>query len=464
MKLIDRVRAKALSIWPTLFQPVDIASLVFFRVSFGLLLVVEVWRYFEYGWIRKFYIEPQFHFTYYGFGWVQPWPGSGMYVLFSILGLSALCVMLGLLYRLASVLFFLSFTYVFLLDQARYLNHFYLISVISFLMMFVPAHRSFSLDVLLNKNLRAKTAPRWALWILRAQLGLMYVFAGLAKINADWLRGSPMREMLARNVSLPLVGKYFTDERVVMLFAYGGLLLDLFVVPFLLWRKTRYFALAATVGFHVMNHFLFNIGIFPFFAIAGTLLFLAPDWPRRLFGRRTRIESEKPAGPPKKIRKVEQPYSRAAVILLAVHFGLQLLLPLRHHLYPGDVNWTDEGQRFAWRMMLRAKQANGRFVATDRFTGQRRMIYPAQYLHREQVATMWIQPDMILQFAHFAAEDVRRREGWHGVAINAAVTARLNGRRGQAFVDPQVNLAAEKRSLAPAKWILPLTEPLPVPH
>jgi vitamin K-dependent gamma-carboxylase len=47
------------------------------------------------------------------------------------------------------------------------------------------------------------------------------------------------------------------------LFSYGGLLFDLLVVPFLLFRHTRPLALLAAVGFHLMNSQLFTIGIFP---------------------------------------------------------------------------------------------------------------------------------------------------------------------------------------------------------
>ena len=462
MKWNDRLQAAVRAMWPRLLEPVDIASLVFFRIAFGLLLFVEIWRYFQFGWIKRFYIDPAFHFTYYGFGWVQPWPGRGMYYLFAILGASALCILLGFKYRLAAATFFCCFTYVFLLDQARYLNHFYLICVISFLLIFVPAHRAFSVDALLSKSPPSKTVPRWALWILRAQLTLMYVFAGIAKLNGDWLHGSPMRDLLALHVSVPLVGPHLTDERVVMLFSYGGLFFDLFVVLFLLWSKTRYVALVAAAAFHGMNHFLFEIGIFPWFAMAGTLLFLPPDWPRRLFSRRRREEAPAPASAPKRGRKLPAPtYSRAVLILLVAHFALQVVLPFRHLLYPGNVNWTDEGHRFSWRMMLRAKQGTGRIVASDRVSGQKRTINPRQYLSREQIATMWIQPDMILQFAHFAAGQLRR-EGWQVIDIRASVAASLNGRRAQMLTDPQVNLDAEKRSLLHAKWIMPLTEPLPL--
>ena len=107
-----------------LFEPVDIASLVFFRIAFGVVIIYEVWLQFSRGWIKLDYIDPDYHFSYYGFGWVQQWPGNGMYFHFLALGVMGACIALGLWYRIATVLFFLGFTYVFLLDQALYLNHF----------------------------------------------------------------------------------------------------------------------------------------------------------------------------------------------------------------------------------------------------------------------------------------------------------------------------------------------------
>ena len=479
MSLNERLGAATRTLWARLFEPIDIASLVFFRVAFGTLLVVEVGRYFANGWIKQFYIDPHFHFTYYGFSWVRPLPGNGMYVLFAILGVLGVCIVLGYKYRIATPLFFLGFAWVFLLDQTRYLNHFYLITLISFLLIFVPAHRAFSLDAKFEKGVRASTVPRWTLWILLAQFSLMYIYAGIAKINADWLRGSPMRGMLSRHTSLPWVGPHLTDERVVMVFAYGGLAFDLFIVPLLLWRRTRWFALLWAAAFHGMNNQLFDIGIFPFFAMAGTLLYLPPDWPRRLWsavapataflrgGAATPSPQKAVAAAAalqtKRARKVIQPQlSRPVVVLLTIYFALQLLLPLRHFLYPGNVDWTDEGHRFAWRMMLRSKQGRGRFVAVDRLTGQQRYINPSTYLVRDQVSKMWVQPDTILQFVHYMANRLRG-EGWQVVEIRSSIAVSLNGRKAQIFVDPRVNLAAQKRNLGRNTWILPLKEPLPKP-
>ena len=449
-----------------LFAPVDIASLVFFRIAFGAVMLWEVWRYFSYGWIGAYYIDPVFHFSYYGFGWVQPWPGNGMYLHFLALGVLAGCVMLGLFYRVATALFFLGFSYVFLLEQTLYLNHFYLICLVSLLMIFVPAHRAFSMDALRKPEIRSRTVPAWALWILAAQMAIAYFYGGLAKLNADWLQGEPMRMWLSASTDFPVIGSLFTREWAPYLFSYGGLLFDLLIVPLLLWRKTRMFAFAAAVGFHVTNAELFQIGIFPWLAIAATTLFLPPSWPRRLANRlsvpwlsREYAETAPRTMQPSQASSGLHGRQYAALALLGIFLAVQLLVPLRHHLYPGNANWTEEGHRFAWHMKLRDVQAEATFYATDPDSGEVWELDPERYLTGWQAGRMAPYPDMILQFSHHIA-DAYRQEGYEDIEIRAEVMASLNGREPQPLVDPDENLAQQSRTLAPSAWILPLEQPL----
>src|SRR5690606_11851563 len=139
----------------------------------------------------------------------------------------------------SALLFFLGISYVFLLEQACYLNHVYLIALLAFLMIFVPAHRAGSVHAWLRPWRRAEVAPACALWLLRAQVGIPYFYAGVAKLNPDWLRGEPLRMWLRDSVDLPVLGPLLVEEWVVYTFAYGGLLFDLLIVPALLWRRTR---------------------------------------------------------------------------------------------------------------------------------------------------------------------------------------------------------------------------------
>ena len=94
-------------------------------------------RFWLKGWIETIYIQPNFHFSYFGFEWVKPL-GNYTYILFIICGLAAIFIALGFKYRMAIITFFLSFTYIELMDKTIYLNHYYFISMMSFLMIFLP--------------------------------------------------------------------------------------------------------------------------------------------------------------------------------------------------------------------------------------------------------------------------------------------------------------------------------------
>ena len=264
-----------------LFEQVDASSLVFFRIAFGVIMLVEVWRYWSHGWIERYYIAPVFLFKYQGFEWIEPWPGSGMYWHFGLLAVLALMIAAGMLYRLAAVLFFFAFSYVFLLDLARYLNHFYLVILVAFLMVLVPANRSLAVDAALRPGTRSATVPAWSVWLFRLQFEVVYLYAGIVKLNPDWLRLEPMGMWLAQNKGLALIGPLFVQDWVVAIAVYGAIVLHLGGAPLLLFRRTRAYVIVIYFAFHLMNHFLFQIGIFPWLTMAATLIFLEPDWPKQ---------------------------------------------------------------------------------------------------------------------------------------------------------------------------------------
>ena len=453
-----------------LLAPVDNSSIVTFRVFFGLLMFWEVNRYFQKGWIDAFYVDPPFNFTYHGFGWVQPWPGWGMQAHFLALGILAVCITVGFYYRIAAPLFFLGFTYVFLLEKAHYLNHLYLACLISFLMIFVPAHKAFSVDAHRNPGIRSTTAPTWALVLLATQVGIVYFYGGLAKLNWDWLHGEPMRIWMAEETQFPILGRWFTDEWMVYLVSYGGLLFDLLIVPALLWRRTRWFAVAALVLFHRFNAEMFSIGIFPMFATLSVVLFLPPDLPRNIGNK---LRGTKPAKPARGKARHQHPgdgdtagripfserarVQQVTVILVLAYLGIQLLIPFRHWLYPGNTAWTDQGDRFAWRMMLVSKRGDISFEVYHPQSGQTWEVNPDDYLTGPQVSLMKSQPDMILQFSHYLA-DVWAEDGYDNVEVRAISSISLNGRDPYPIVDPTVNLAAEELTPFNADWITSIEE------
>lgn len=431
-----------------LFEPVDPASLAFFRVAFGLILLVGVLRYFLVGKIDEYYVQPRFHFTYYGFEWVRPWPELGMYAHFAVLAIAATLLALGIAYRAAAALFATGFTYVFLLEKARYLNHHYLILLLAWLLVLVPAQRAFSVGSRFGGGPCA--VPYWSLFLLRAQIGLVYFFAGVAKLNGDWLRALPLRMWLPERSGHPLIGELLAQEWVAWAFSYGGLALDLLAWPLLAWRATRRIAFVLLAAFHLTNATLFGIGLFPWIMIAATTLFFAPDWPRRFLGSGEALE---PLPPTTRLRR------RALATFLTVYLAAQLLIPLRHYLYPGYVSWTEEGHRFAWHMKLRDKEAQATFFVRDPETGERWQVDPNDVLAPWQAHTMAGRPEMVREFAAHLARSPDRPG--RVLEVRASVYAALNGRTPEPLVDPAVDLARETRGLWHTDWILPLNAPAP---
>ena len=421
-----------------LAAPIDGASLVAFRVAFGLAMAANVLRYEAQGWVDELYVAPELAFPF--LEGVERLPGPAMHGVFAVVLASALGIASGLAHRLFTAVFLVAFTYLELVDRTTYLNHYYLVSLLAALMLVMPLGRTGTL-----RKRRIGTLPRWCLWTLRMQLGLVYVFAGLAKLRGDWLlRAEPLHTWLRRYAHAPLVGPVMDDPWLAYAFSWAGLFFDLFVVFFLLRPRTRPLAYAAVVVFHAVTALLFPIGIFPWLMIVATPLFFEPGWPRRLW------RGEAP-------QTVEQrtPLPLAALALLGVWFAVQLALPLRQHLHPGNACWHEQGYRFAWNVMVMEKTGMLELRVLDA-EGRETRLAARELLSPLQQRMVPTQPDLVRELAR----QVRARFEAEGhpapVEVRADAWASLNGRPSQRLIDPNVDLAHAGRP--PAGWILPLAE------
>ncbi len=430
------------------------ASLVVFRVLFGTLMALSTIRFAANGWISELYIEPKFYFTFYGFDWVKPLPGVGMYLLFALVFISSVMIALGWRYRLATILFFLSFTYIELIDKTNYLNHYYVISLISFLLIFMPAHRRFSIDSRHNPQLLSPQTPSWAPFLLKFQLGVVYFFAGVAKLNTDWLFNAlPLKIWLPARSYLPVIGDLMAEPWVAYLLSWGGALYDLLIVFFLLLARTRPVAYGFVIVFHMLTYILFpGIGMFPFIMIGLTLIFFSADFHEKILARLEAFIGVKQEARPK--ASSASTLSGIGRVALVLYITWQCLMPMRYLLYPGPLFWREEGYRFSWRVMLMEKAGTVTFHVEDAATGRKGQVATYDYLSPQQEKMMATQPDMILQFAHFLAEELKRK-GLVDPKIRAEATVTLNGQRSRPFTDPTVDLVHQKESFLPKTWILP---------
>jgi len=458
----------------SLFRSVDIHALVFFRIAFGILGFADVagtWGY-KHLYMGSFHPDG-FQFKYYGFEWVAPLPEPFMTIFFLLLMGAAIGIALGWRYRACCWFFAFGFLYVFLLEKAYYLNHAYLFATIAFVMPFLPAQRAWSADVLRRPQISLRKIPWWPLLLLQFMMGVVYFYGGIAKINPDWLNALPLKLWLRDKSNMPLLGGLWAQEWVAYLMSYGGLLLDLLVVFFLIFRRTRWWALGFVLFFHLTNLILFKIGIFPFLSTTLTLLFFPPDFPRSLYRwlclrfprlkrinewwiKKESIASEGISSSPISYTPTQQ---KRIIALLSLFAFIQLTIPLRHHYFADDVAWTEEGHRYAWRMMLRSKQGYGSFFVQTKGYPKREKINIVDHLKdKRQRRKLYTHPDMILQFAHYL-RDHYRQQGEEEVEVYADIRVRLNGRKYQPYVNPDVDLAKEEWSfLEEADWLVRVEE------
>ena len=429
--------------------------LALYRIGFGILIMFSLVRFASNGWIESLYIEPDFHFSYYGFSWVKPL-GIYTYLIFLICFASALFVTIGYKYRYSIVILFLSFTYIELMDKTTYLNHYYLLSCISFLMIFLPCATYFSIDKQENVKI-----PQWTIDSLKILIVIVYIYAGLAKINSDWLiNAQPLKIWLRAKYTIPFIGETLLQKDYsYYLFSWGGMIYDC-VIPFLLlYKRTRYFAFFMVIAFHIMTRVLFPpIGMFPYIMIFSCIIFFDNslhkkilDFIRQFLG--LRIKSlEKFTSDINSYAK-----SRLIIPIVVLFFVFQIIFPLRNNFYQGELLWTEQGYRFSWRVMLIEKAGYTTFKVVDNKNKNFQVIDNMDFLTPFQIKQMSFQPDMILEYAHFLGDTFKKR-GFNDVSVFADSYVTLNGRPSKRFIDPKVDLYKQKNDLKHKTWIIPIKD------
>lgn len=435
----------------TLFKEVSPEPLAFFRIVFGLLMTFSTIRYIANGWVTEFFIQPEHYFKYPYFHWVQN-PGEiGIYFLFGTLLLSSILITIGYKYRFAAITFLLSFLYIELIDITYYLNHYYFVSLIAFIMVFLPAGNCFSIDALQKGE--TESIPNWTILIIKFQVAVVYVFAGIAKLNYDWLFDAmPLSIWLPANSHLPLIGGLMKYQFTAYLFSWFGAIYDLFIVFFLIYPKTRKVAYFLVIVFHLSTSALFNIGVFPYVMIALTTIFFDKSFQinvvnrlKKWFGYKTNVITTHSYRPSMKT------VVSTSILIFTI---IQLAIPLRFLLYSGDLFWKEEGYRFSWRVMLMEKAGTVFFTVVDKDTNKKIEIVNSDYLTPNQEKQMSTQPDLILQFVKIIEEDFATK-GITNVAIYADSFVKLNGNFSKRYIDDKVDLTKKSYQDDLDTWILP---------
>jgi len=429
-----------------LFKSIDNAQLIVFRVFYGILVAAECFGAIATGWVRRTLIEPKFTFSFIGFEWLQPLPGNGMYVYFAVMGVMGILITLGYRYRFAAFTFAFMWAGAYLMQKTSYNNHYYLLMLLAFIMAFLPANRDFSIDARRNATLRSHHMHNYIRWLIILQLFIVYTYASVAKWYSDWFDLSIIELLMKGKKDYVLIGDLLQEKWIHTSIGVFGILFDLLVVPAMLWKPTRKFFFVLAIFFHLFNSIIFRIGIFPYLSLAFCVFFFEPQTIRNIFLRKKSITITEQDRRPKKYRLL--------LGILSIYFVVQLLLPLRHFTFPGDVLWTEEGHRLSWRMMLRSRSGSIRYRVVNKATDKVTRIDLNEFLTKKQRRKVGAYPDFAWQFA----QHLKKHYAQKGEDISVFVTskARVNQSDYQPLIDPDVDLAAVPwKHFSHNEWILP---------
>lgn len=422
-------------IFKSWFKPTPSFPLEAFRFLLGIAYLVFFVRWYLSGRFEALYIKPEFHFRY---DWFFPLPElseAQSYFLLILLVLASIAIILRWRVRWAGLTILLGFGYFFFLEKGMYNNHYYFMLLLAAWLMVVFDGKPSKFPI------QAELIPQWKLWVFRVQIIIVYFFGGIAKFNSEWLSGNTTSRLLMVRFDL-------TEEQYLSLISqmltWGGIGFDLFIGFLLLWKPTRWVGFALAIAFNLTNHFVFNIGVFPWMMMASLLLFLDESpfkvWKAQGWGQ-LKFES-KPL----------------VVYFLSIILLVQVVLPFRHLLYPGKVVWTEEGYFFSWRMISSVKKTNAKFRVSGRGLSKPVIVEPKKVLTRMQNHALGRYPELALQYAHHLKEEYRKK-GIRDIRVEAKVQVKMNNRPYQFVFDPLLDLASVPiRPLKSNRHIKPLEE------
>ena len=428
-----------------LFKQIDNTGLVLFRVLFGLLISIEAFGAIATGWVKRVLVDPEFTFNFIGFDFLQNFQGDGMYLYFVIMGTFGLMVMLGYKYRYSMFFFALLWSGVYLMQKTSYNNHYYLMMLLSWMMVFLPANRWFSLDAKFNPSIKSPSMPNWAKWLVITQVFIVFTYASVAKWYPDWLDGTAPGLLLKSKKDYWLIGGFLQQTWVHYTIAYFGIFFDLLIIPMLLWKRTRLIGFYFSLFFHLFNSIVFQVGIFPYMSISFAFFFFSSETLQKRFLPKKELYKDDEIRIPK--------YNNILIGIFTFYFIFQIGLPLRHWTIKDDVLWTEEGHRLSWRMMLRVKSATLKVWVFDKATGEKVRYNYNKILSKKQGRTVKSKPDLLWQLA----QKIKVLEGEKGkdVSVFMDVDVSVNGGPFFPFVNPDIDIAATKWDpFSHTTWIL----------
>ena len=437
MQLINQLNSK-------LHEENSPLPLGLFRIFLGIILFIQTFSFIQSDFVLEnlFNTEIQFKFSLFESLSVLPFPATKFLMLLMLA--STVFIAIGRSFKIACGFYFLSFTYFWLLDKSYFNNHYYFISLLTFLLLFTNADAWGG-----SKSKKRETIPYWHPFILKAQIFLVFFIAGINKINPYWLlEHQPMKHILETKASVSSI-PWVSSEFIIGFMSWGGMLFDLFIIPLIWYKKTRKYAFIVYVLFNLINFWLFHnigeIGIFPFLLLACAILFIDVEFLKRKFKFLGKKKTQ--------AKKNTSKDNKRILTLISIYFLIQLIIPFRHYLYTDYVDWTGEGQRFSWRMKIMYKASDIKFFLYDSTTQNKMEINYRSFLTAKQYTNLIYYPDFIPTLAKYIKNEGIKK-GFTDTKVVADFNIGFMGHPFQSIVNPNTDLSELNCStIKHSKWI-----------
>ncbi|MBA3288436.1 MAG: HTTM domain-containing protein [Acidimicrobiia bacterium] len=269
--------------WETLFDRTgSVRAIAVMRIAVGLATVVH---------LRPFLLGEAYeeHFWEPFVSWFPHPPAAAWFAMLWVGAGAAVLMTIGLWTRTATVLTLLVVAANLLISQTHFgHNRAFLVIVLGGLAL-LGAGRALSVDAWLRRRRRLPPVPDearlWPLFLLRAQVSLVYLASGISKlVDPDWFGGLVLWDRVVRYRHVldptPLPGwaiDVLTSRWLYYAVGPAAVATELFIGVGLWFGRTRLAAIWVAIVFHVAIDISARVEVFSYVAIAALTIWVTPS-------------------------------------------------------------------------------------------------------------------------------------------------------------------------------------------
>jgi len=216
-------------------------------------------------------------------------PGGVWFALLWVGAAAAVLLTVGLFTRLASWTVFAVVATNLLLSQTHFRHNRTFLAILLLGLALVPSGRELSLDAWWRRRRGLAplpdAVPLWPLWLLRAQVCLVYLASGGSKlVDPDWRGGLVLWDRVVRYQHVleptPLPGwaiDLLTSRWVYFFVGPAAVFTELFIGVALWFGRTRLTAVWVALAFHALIELSASVEVFSLAAVAALAIWVTPS-------------------------------------------------------------------------------------------------------------------------------------------------------------------------------------------